>query len=72
MNLIPNKITFLLKKIILGDLDNVVMNLAIFVGKSLIMRQTKLSVKLFIMNLKICIPNELEMHDTAMMWIAHV
>ena len=31
----PNKITFLLKKIILGDLDNVVMNLAIFCGKEL-------------------------------------
>ena len=35
LNLIPNKINFLLKKIILGDLDNVVMNLAIFCGKEL-------------------------------------
>ena len=54
----PNKVTFSLKKIILGDPDNMVASLAISVGRSLIMRPAKLSLKLFIMNLKIYVMNE--------------
>ena len=43
----PNNVTFSLKKIILGDPDNMVASLAISVGRSLIMRPAKLSLKLF-------------------------
>ena len=58
LNVVPDKTTFSAKKIILCDPGNVVTDLAILVGKSMIRRQTNLGLVLFIMNLNMHIMNE--------------